>query len=53
MPNFSFLIEHMILFEYQGQKHLMISFENKSVQVFDFDTGYSIFQFNFNEKTSQ
>lgn len=47
LPNFSYLIEHMILFDYQGALHLMLSFENKSVQIIDFQTGLSIFEFDF------
>lgn len=50
MPSFSYLIEHMKLFEYQGVTHLMVAFENKSVQVFDFESGLSIFEFNFDEQ---
>jgi hypothetical protein len=28
----------------------MVAFENKSVQVFDFESGLSIFEFNFDEQ---
>jgi hypothetical protein len=35
------------MFEYQGMQHLICAFENKSVQVFDLGTGYSLFEFQF------
>ena len=53
MPNFSYLIEHMILFEYQGALHLMVSFDNKSVQVIDFEKGESLFEFDFDLKSDK
>lgn len=36
MPTFSYLIEHMLLFDHSGCQHLIVAFENKSVQIFDF-----------------
>lgn len=53
MPSFSYLIEHIQLFEFQGVNHLMVAFENKSVQVFDFDSGLSVFEFNFDDPKRQ
>lgn len=53
LPNFSYLIEHMILFDYQGTKHLLLSFENKSVQIIDFETGLSIFEFDFDNSQTR
>ena len=53
MPNFSYLIEHMILFEYQGTQHLMVSFENKSVQIIDFEKGESQIEFDFDIKSDK
>ena len=45
MPNFSYLIESITMFEYMGQLHLMAAFENKSVQIFEVASGHSIFEF--------
>jgi len=45
VPSFSYLIDHVVLFEYQGMQHLMVAFENKSVQIFDFESGMSLFEF--------
>ena len=43
----------MILFEYQGALHLMVSFDNKSVQVIDFEKGESLFEFDFDLKSDK
>jgi hypothetical protein len=48
MPIFSYLIEHLIMFQHRGTWHLLVIFDNKSVQAFDYATGTSIFEFNFN-----
>jgi hypothetical protein len=37
----------MVMFEYKGSVHLMVSFENKSVQIFDYSNGHSVFEFDF------
>ena len=42
----------MLLFEHQGVWHLMAVFENHSVQVFDFETGMSMFEFHFADRNS-
>jgi hypothetical protein len=47
LPNFSYLIESMAMFEYKGAVHLMVAYENKSVQIFDYSSGHSIFEFDF------
>ena len=43
----------MLLFEHQGVWHLMAVFENHSVQVFDFETGMSMFEFHFADRNSE
>lgn len=48
VPNLSYLIEHLIMFQHRGTWHLLVIFDNKSVQAFDYATGTSIFEFNFN-----
>ena len=47
IPTFSYLIDHLVLFEFKGQMHLLVAFENKSVQVFEFESGQSIYEFSF------
>ena len=37
----------MVLFEYLGQLHVMIAFESKSVQIFEYKTGHSVHEFEF------
>jgi hypothetical protein len=37
----------MAMFEYKGAVHLMVAYENKSVQIFDYLSGHSIFEFDF------
>ena len=36
VPNFSYLIEIIVMFRYNGVLHVIAAYENKSVQVFDF-----------------
>jgi len=36
IPTFSYLIEHLLLFGPVGAQLLIVAFENKSIQVFDF-----------------
>jgi hypothetical protein len=36
VPNFSYLIEIIEMFRYKGVLHVVVAYENKSVQVFDF-----------------
>lgn len=31
IPTFSYLIDHLVLFEFKGTLHLLVAFENKSV----------------------
>ena len=40
----------MAMFEYKGAVHLMVAYENKSVQILDFETGVSLFEFKFNDR---
>ena len=49
MPSFSYLIENMIMFEFGDMMHLLVSFENKSVQLFDLATGSFVHEFEFKE----
>jgi hypothetical protein len=53
VKNQNHLIEKMLLFEHQGVWHLMAVFENHSVQVFDFETGMSMFEFHFADRNSE
>lgn len=50
MPNFSYLIENIIMFDFLGVQHLLVSFENKSVQIIEVKSGNSIHEFNFGER---
>ena len=47
LPNFSYMIENMVMFQFKGIVHLLVSFENKSVQIFEYETGHSIYEFDF------
>lgn len=47
IPTFSYLIENLLLFEHLGNYHLVAAFENKSVQIFDFQSGLSLHEFDF------
>lgn len=49
LPNFSYMIENMVMFTYKDTVLLMISFENKSVQIFEYESGESIFEFDFKQ----
>jgi len=52
LPKFIYLIEHIVMFEYGETQHLIIAFENKSVQIFEIDsvgTGTCCFELNFSE----
>ena len=38
------------MFEYMGVWHLLVSDEDQSIQIFDFESGMSIFEFNFSKR---
>ena len=53
MPSFSYLIEIIQIFSVNGVRYVLAAFENKSVQIFDFLTGLSIYEFDFGSDTSE
>ena len=50
LPNLSYGIEHLQMFEYSGVTYFVVAFQNKSVQVFDLNTNESFFEFDFNQR---
>ena len=40
VPVLTYLIENLLLFEFQGTPLLLIAFENHSVKMFEADTGH-------------
>ena len=52
MPKFIYLIDHVVMFEYKDIKHLIVAFENKSVQILELDssgTATCCFELDFKE----
>jgi hypothetical protein len=52
IPKFIYLVELVELFEFRGEMHLMIAFENKSVQIIELkrNQGTCCFELNFEQE---
>jgi len=51
VPSFEYDIEDMILFEFVGVTHMMIFYSNKSIQLFEYETGTFVYEFDFDNKS--
>lgn len=47
IPSVTYLIDELVMFQFQGIKMLLIAFENQSVQVFESDNGHFTYEFSF------
>ena len=43
----------MLLFSFQEQAYLILRYETKSTQIFDYSTGKSIYEFDFSSRHFQ
>jgi len=50
VPSFEYDIEDLIVFEFAGVSHMMIFYSNKSIQLFEYDTGTYVYEFDFDDK---
>ena len=51
VPVLTYLIENLLLFEFQGTPLLLIAFENHSVKMFEADTGHFDHEFKFHDNS--
>ena len=50
LPSFSYLIDHMVMFDFHKSLMLLVSYENGDCQLFDLESGIFQYQFEFRHK---
>ena len=49
VPSFEYDIEGLINFEFQGVSHMMIYYSNRTVQLYEWETGLFVYEFDFDD----